>query len=267
MALWSVSFPAAEVFLESWGTIALVFYRQLLAIGFLLVIWCLMDGVQVVLSAPWKRGLGIGGLGFGLGGILLMVGQKYSDPVTPAIAASMMPIAGAILEVFFDKKRLTGLLLLGIGLALVGGLLAAGVRIDDGNFGFGAMLCVAGVFLFAWATRSTTRDFDSLSILGRTTITLVGSLIFVAIVYAGFLFANHQSAQIGAFDQKMFALLVMISLFSIALAQTLWIVAAGRLGVLVASFHMNAVPFYVMVVVVLFLQGEWRCCLSDYSHW
>ena len=46
----------------------------------------------------------VGGIGFGFGAILLLVSQKMSDPVTPAIVAAMMPIAGAAIEVVLDKR-------------------------------------------------------------------------------------------------------------------------------------------------------------------
>ena len=38
----------------------------------------------------------------------------------------------------------------------------------------------------------------------------------------------------------------------------LWIRGASGLGILMASLHMNAVPFYVMVIVVLFLGESWN---------
>ena len=62
-----------------------------------------------------------------------------SDPVTPAIAASMMPIVGASIEVVLDKRKLYLQLLGGIVLAMVGGLLATGVRLSNGKFGLGAL--------------------------------------------------------------------------------------------------------------------------------
>ena len=42
-----------------------------------------------------------------------------------------------------------------------------------------------------------------------------------------------------------------------AFAQTLWMFGAGKLGIFIASFHMNAVPFYVMVSVVLIFGAPW----------
>ena len=38
----------------------------------------------------------------------------------------------------------------------------------------------------------------------------------------------------------------------------MWIYGAGRLGVMLASFHMNAVPFYVMMILLALSMGEWQ---------
>ena len=48
------------------------------------------------------------------------------------------------------------------------------------------------------------------------------------------------------------------SVASLALAQFMWIRGSAGLGIMLASLHMNAVPFYVMVIVVLFLGESWN---------
>ena len=58
-------------------------------------------------------------------------------------------------------------------------------------------------------------------------------------------------------DSKHIMMLLIFSLPAIAISQLLWIWAAGRLGILMASLHMNAVPFYVMLIVVMFLGDPW----------
>ena len=120
MLMWSFTFPASEVLLETWGVMALIVIRTMLAVMTLMVIWVWFDGLTKVLSAPWVRGITVGGVGFGIGAILLLVGQKMSDPVTPAVAAAIMPIAGAAVEVIFDKRRLQLHLIIAIALALIG---------------------------------------------------------------------------------------------------------------------------------------------------
>ncbi len=258
MAMWSIAFPIAEFMLASWGTVALVFVRQLIGVAAMLAAWIWLDGWAAARGANWRRGIGVGGIGFGLGSVTFLWGQALSDAVTPAIAASMMPIAGALLEVSFDGRRMRPRLLLGILLALIGGLMATGTRLDEGEFGWGSLLCLFSVFLFAWCTRATNTDFRTLSYIGRTTITMAGALVVVALIYFPLLLFELPGAGIGRLDLQHVALLLASAIVSMALAQHLWIRGASGLGILLASLHMNAVPFYVMVIVVLFLGESWN---------
>lgn len=258
MAMWSFAFPIAEVLLETWDTVALVFWRMLSGVVALSLFWICRDGWHQVLGADWRRGVGVGGFGFGLGSVLFLYGQAMSDAVTPAIAASMMPIVGAFLEVLLDGRRLRVRLMLGIAFALAGGMLATGTRLDEGNFGWGSLLCLVSVILFAWATRATTRGFPTLSFVGRTTITLSGAQVVLALIYLGMLVTGIEGTRIGSTTPIHLGLLVFAGIASAALAQFLWIRSASSLGILLASFHMNAVPFYVMVIMVLFLGENWN---------
>ena len=94
--------------------------------------------------------------------------------------------------------------------------------------------------------------------VGRTAITMTGSLIIVLTIYLAMLLFGIPGAAIGLLDTRHVTLLVFTSVASLALAQFLWIRGASGLGILLASLHMNAVPFYVMVIVVLFLDEPWN---------
>jgi len=258
MIMWSFAFPIAEFMLVSWGTVALVMARQLIAVSALFACWLWVDGQAKIRNANWLGGLRIGGVGFGFGSIAFLVGQDMSDAVTPAIAASMMPIVGALLEVTLDGRRMRPRLLFGIVFALMGGLLAIGTRMNEGNFGWGSLLCLFSVVLFAWATRATNKNLGKLSFVGQTTITLSGSLVVVLTVYLLMRLFNVPGTNLGLLDSNHILLLVFSSVASLALAQFMWIRGAAGLGIMLASLHMNAVPFYVMVVVVLFLGEAWN---------
>ena len=45
------------------------------------------------------------------------------------------------------------------------------------------------------------------------------------------------------------------SLLSVSISQPCWIAGARGLGIVIASFHLNAVPFYIMVVLVFIRDG------------
>jgi drug/metabolite transporter (DMT)-like permease len=74
MFLWSFAFPASEVLLENWGVMALIVVRTGLAVATLMILWVWSDGLLQVLAAPWIRGITVGGVGFGIGAVLLLVG-------------------------------------------------------------------------------------------------------------------------------------------------------------------------------------------------
>ena len=57
---------------------------------------------------------------------------------------------------------------------------------------------------------------------------------------------------------KNIILLIIFCLFSLTIAQFLWIWGAGKIGVFIASLHSNAVPFYVMIMMVLIFQDPWN---------
>ncbi len=258
MLLWAVGFPATEVLLDSWGALSLLNIRMGISAVLLLLCWAYFDGFEAIVNANWPLALLVGGLGFGIGTILLMIGQKLSDPVTPAIAAAMMPIFGAMLEILFDGRKLRPLLVLGILLALGGGYLATGVKLEDSQFGLGALLCLLAIILFACATRANTKNFQDLSALGQSTVGIVGAFTTGILCYLIAISFGLGETGIGNHDVFHISLLLYVAIFSIAVAQSLWIWAVGGLGILVASFHMNAVPFYVMVTVVLLMGGEWN---------
>ncbi len=257
MAMWAFAFPIADVMLESWGSLALALARQAIALLTLLLIWWWADGSSVILRAPWKKGIFIGGLGFGIGAPLLLYGQRLSDPVTPALAAAMMPVAGVMLEVLFDNRRMTLPLWCGLILALSGGVLASGARLGEASFGTGALLCLLSVVLFAWASREATKQCSGVSALGQSTVTLAGAALILMAAFCMAELFSLPGAHIGRLDPAMSLMLLFSGAVSLGLSQFLWIWAVGRIGVFLASLHMNAVPFYVMAIVAVVLGGAW----------
>ena len=181
-----------------------------------------------------------------------------SDPVTPAIAAAMMPIAGAAVEVVLDKRMLKLHLIVAIVLAFIGGIFAGGVNLNDVTFGIGALFCLIAIVLFAWVTHATTNDLKLLSPIGQTAITLIGCLTVVLVAYIVSVIIGVKEYHIGLTGVTEITLLMVMAVASIALAQLLWIWGAGGLGILLASLHMNIAPFYVMAIVVIFMGDQWN---------
>ncbi|MGE4634081.1 MAG: DMT family transporter [Arenicellales bacterium] len=258
MLLWATGFVALEYLLDDWGVLSLSSLRLVVSVVFLVLWWGWTEGWAKVLGAPWRKGVVIGGLGWGVGSVFLLMGQKLSDPVTVTMVVAMMPIAGAATEIVFDNRRLSWRLVVGLVLAVLGGYLATGAQLTQGHFGFGVALCLGAIFLFAWVTRATTRQFETLSRTGQTTVTLCGGMLVTLAWYGISIVAGFGETHIGTIDTGDWLPLLIFLLPSSGIAQLLWIHGAGKLGILLASFHMNAVPFYVMVILVALSLGQWH---------
>ncbi|MDA0961500.1 MAG: EamA family transporter, partial [Proteobacteria bacterium] len=59
-----------------------------------------------------------------------------------------------------------------------------------------------------------------------------------------------------AIDASQIGLLAIYAIAGMALSQVLFIATVGRLGIAVASFHINIAPFYVMLIL-LGLGSDW----------
>lgn len=256
MITWAAGFPAAEYLLATWDPLALITARLMMAVGFLIPVWILVDGPQALLRARWGRGTLVGGIGFGGGAYLLLLGQDLSDPVTVTVVAAGMPVIAAIVEVLFDGRRLRRNFVFGIALAVLGGLVVSGANVRDSAPGLGALMALISVICFTWGSRATVRDFPELSAVGQTTLTLAGAMIFTSVLLIATRLAGFGGAVSEPVDTIQWAMLAVYALGAMALSQLLWIMGVGRLGIAIAGMHLNVAPFYVMLMVVA-LGGVW----------
>ena len=258
MFLWAFGFPASEVLLESWGSFTLNFLRFFVTVLILIPFWLFVEGKNVFITAPLSKSIVIGFIGWGLGGNLLLIGQKLSDPVTTAICAAMMPFFGAVVELIYDRRKITSYIIIGISLAVFGGYLATGVQFSDGQFGLGAIICILAVILFAWGTRASTKGLSNLTYLGQSALTMTGGTIASLVFCLVSLIFGLSETKVGNFDYYHIILLLIFVLVSQTISQTIWIFGSGKLGVLLASLHSNGLPFYVMLIYVIFFGGSWN---------
>ncbi len=256
MLTWAAGFPAAELLLQSWPPVALLAARLALAIVFMVPIWVLIDGPARVLRARWGHAMLVGGFGLGTGMFLIIVAQKLTDPVTVAIIASCAPLVATLLELASGTRRLKWNFALGVVVSIVGGLIATSA-VAPAQLGLGAACAVLSTGLFCWASMATARDFPELSQMGRTTITFTGGLVMATILLVG---SSHMGMNVmpsKSVDLEQAGMLVIYALISMGLSQLLFVSSIGKLGVALASFHINIAPFYVMVIMVV-LGEEWN---------
>lgn len=257
MVTWAMGFPAAERLLANWDPLFLSTARILLAVAVLLPAWIAIDGPQAVLGARWGRGMGVGAIGFGAGAYLLLLAQSLTDPVTVSIVAATMPAVGAVLEIVLDGRRRGAKFASGVALTVAGAAVATGIGGGEGQVVLGAGIALASVVVYTWASRASVVELPELSRLGQTTLTLAGAALFSAVVALGMWALFDAQPLRGPVDGAQLADLAVYAVAAMALSQLLWLTGVGRLGVGVASLHVNAAPFYVMILVVA-AGGDWH---------
>jgi drug/metabolite transporter (DMT)-like permease len=256
IVLFAIGFPAADVLLETWGVISLVTARVVLACSLMMPLWILIDGRAQVVNAPWLRALGIGALGFGSGTILLLVVQDMTDPISAALIAATMPVSAIILEILFDGRRLTKNFMGGTVLVLIGGYLAAGAVLHETSFGGAVLLGGLASVMFAWGSRQAVKGLPELTSFGQATATLIGAMAFCLLTFATFKFMAWEGTKTAVLGSWGWSMLLIYAWGGLAISQAFWILGVSRLGIGIASFHLNAAPFYVMIIF-LFAGGSW----------
>jgi drug/metabolite transporter (DMT)-like permease len=257
MIIWASGLPAADLIIPHMPPVALTAGRATLAALVLLPIWWVLEGRGTVLGADWLTGAWVGFVTLGLASFFVIIALRFNDPVTVAIVTAVMPVCGILLECLADKRPFTRALAIGLVLSVAGGLVAVRGAEGEVDFGIGVLAALASVICYTWGSRETVRALPDLSPLGRSTVTVAGCAVvaLVAAVADGMLRGNWPDwAAIGPSE---FAGLVIFGIGSMAVSQLLWIISVGRIGIGAASMHMNAVPFYTMLMVFA-LGGAWN---------
>jgi drug/metabolite transporter (DMT)-like permease len=259
MLIWAVALPAADMLIGKVPPLQLTAARMAMAAACLLPAWWWLEGRGALKNAGWWNGLMIGGATIGLGAFMLVVGQGMTDSVTVAVISASMPIMGIAIEVLLDGRKLTVSLLVGVLLSLAGGLLVLGDKNGTAGLGLGlgALLCFGAVLLFTIGSRMSISSFPQLTALGRTTVTLTGASLATGLGAAAGLLLGGATPEWASLGLAELGALVLFSIGGLAISQMLWIASIGSIGIAVASLHINATPFYVMITLFA-LGGPWN---------
>ncbi|WP_151719279.1 DMT family transporter [Gemmobacter serpentinus] len=256
MIAWAMGLPAADLLIGLVPPLPLAAARLGVAAIMLVPFWLMVEGAPTLGRAPWWRGTLIGLVMLGLPGLLIVVAQARTDAVTVAVISATSPIIGITLETLFDGRRITPALVIGLGLTLAGGVFALSDTLGQVEFGLGALAAFGSVFFYTLGSRLTITSLPGMSPLGRSTITLAGAagvMVMLALIGAGF---GLPAPQWPALGWTQGAALLVFGVIGLALTQLLWIAGVGPLGIGLASLHLNAAPFYVMIFTFL-LGAEW----------
>lgn len=252
--LFATGFPAAEYLLKDWDVVSVITARNVFSFILIFIIWLFIEGIQKVKSAKWLKGFLIGLSGFGIGAFLILMLQSLTTPVIAALAVATMPVFAVSLEMLLDGRKMTLWFFFGVVLVLLGGYIASGASLREDNVGIAALVGIIGVALFAWGSRATVKSLPGMSNLGQTAVTssgMAGLSIFLYFVCSVFFDLTNATSIITI---EHLGLVLIYAWLGLGISQIFWIKAVSQLGIGLASFHLNAVPFYVMFM--LFLLGD-----------
>ena len=257
MIIWAAGLPAADLILPHMPPIALTAARATLAALVLVPIWWAVEGGRAIRSANWLRGAWVGFVTLGAASFFVIIALTLTDAVTVAIVTAVMPVAGIALECIADNRRFTKAIALGLVLSLGGGLIGLIGGVGSFDIGLGALAALASVLCYTWGSRETVRAFPALTPLGRSAVTVGGAAIVMLIAATADGLVRHVWPNWAAIGWPEMLGLAIFGIGSMAVSQLLWIISVGRIGIGAASLHMNAVPFYVMLIVFL-AGGAWN---------
>ena len=194
--------------------------------------------------------------------MLLLLSQSMTNAVTAALAAATMPICAVALEVAFDGKRLTLTFLAGVALVVLGGLTASGIQFGDFQLGLGFFdwfMCLL-TFCLGFASNGQGVSRIDTSCEDHRYNPWHDRFLRVCVLWcAHFQNAGHT---IPTPTNNDFILLLIYAWCALGLSQWMWIRGVGQVGIGVASFHLNAAPFYVMLIMLVF--GIWLELATSY---
>jgi drug/metabolite transporter (DMT)-like permease len=255
MLIWAAGLPAADFIIPLLPADQLSALRMGLAALALLPVWAVMEGPGALLRVNWPKGIAVGSL-IGLGAWFLVQGQARGGAVTAAVISATLPVVGIALEVALDGRKLNAGLIIGLLLSLVGGMMALDFKGGGMSLGFGALLCFGSVVSFTLGSRLTVTAFPALSPIGRTALTISGAAIAVSTVALIGIGAGAPPPDFSGWGMRETLALLAFSVGSLGISQLMWIMSVEKLGIGLSALHINAAPFYVMIILFL-MGGKW----------
>ena len=251
VSMWATMFPATEYLLENWDPVAITFVRMGGGAVILLVVFALLEDFGSVLRvAPWGRIFLLGMVGVALSTFLFAWGIQRSSAVAGALIAATGPIVAALITGLIYAQPLQKGIVVGIALAVTGGVcavLANGGSVD--KFQGGEIIVLIAMAIWVWYSYNCQRWLKGLPQIGIAALTVsAGTIGFTT--YVGL-------AEIVGFDEVRFGSdtreWLVIAWLSIGPASTsifLWHFGVSRVGVTIGSMYQNLVPIIVVLIAI-----------------
>jgi drug/metabolite transporter (DMT)-like permease len=250
--LWSSAFPTTEFLLRGWDPLVLAVVRLGGAAMFILLLAVLIGRGRELLQVPLRIVFLLGGLGVAASALLVVLGQTRTDAVTVGIISTTMPLIAALMAWAIDGRRPTNMVLAGIGLAMLGGVVATTEDAASGSGPRGGELLVLGSMVaWIWYSRTALTRLAGHGDLALSGLTFAAGAAVLAVVSAAFLALGLAQPRV-TIDAPNLAAALWMSVVAIGFSVPLWFASARILGITVTAIHTNLAPFYVMLMALAF---------------
>jgi len=252
MLLWATSFPITDVLLNTWDPLSLAMIR-LSGTGLVLALPAMIRMKRSAWQSwPLKEAFLTGALGIGIGTALMNFGIRYSNPINIAVIATTVPVVSIIMGALRGEERVTLKAAIAICLSLAGGVLVSVSSLQtQAGFEGGELLMITAVILWTWYSRISVTRLLVIPALPRVMLGMIAGgmalLPIIAIVHWGKLAELSFSS-----TSTDLLLITWLCVFGVGAAMVYWMMSAERIGVTVAAIHINVVPFYVLMLMLVF---------------
>ncbi len=205
---------------------------------------------------PVGRVLALGGFGMAGWATLYAIGIYLTDAITAAAVLATGPVVAALVGRVMTGEKLQARVMLGIALAVAGGIVVALGR--DGAGGFGGMRggeIILVIALGCWTWYSTKAQVWlaplGLSQVRLTLWTISGGCFWLVLIYLAAWAMGWAAPPAAPVGPKEWAMLLWIGFGGTGLAIWFWNYGASRLGTTIATVNINLVPVIAVLTAML----------------
>jgi drug/metabolite transporter (DMT)-like permease len=258
-ALWGTMVPTITHLLKTWDPLFLAAVRYLGGGPALLPILLLMGrgGGPSARPVAFGRVLFLGAVGIGGYAGLYTLGVAHSNAITAAILSAASPAVATITDRVIFGRRLDRRMLPGLGLAILGCVVATVDFSRAGNpfdLRGGEILILAAFTCWSWYSTAAQRWLEGWSQIRISCVTMTVGGVALTIVYlaaAALGAVPFPPAVPGSGEDVLILLWLVLALVSFGVL--LWNFGVKRSGVVTASLYLNLTP--IVAILILSLGG------------
>jgi drug/metabolite transporter (DMT)-like permease len=250
--IWGSMTPLLKVLtdvMDVWLLAALRYVLSLPVLGL-----CLLLPRIAPRPAPKKLRVGqlaVLGLAMTTFSVLYTIGVRHSHPVTAIVVLNFGPVISVVMARVMLGTRVAPGFPVALGLALLGGLLVIygtpgaherGLALEGGE-----PLLVIGQICWQWYSVRAQQWLGDRGQIGLSAITSAVATLWMTAGYLAMWRMGVAGGPPATLAWHHVAYLVWICVFGVSVTILLWNVGVSRVGLAVASLHMNATPVFAVL--------------------